>query len=39
MKFTFDRDTMIREISIAQEIITTKQVGEIRSNVALYLLY
>ena len=36
MKFTFDRDTMIREISIAQEIITTKQVGEIRSNVALY---
>ena len=36
MKFTFDKDAMIREIAIAQEIISTKQVDEIRSNVALY---
>ena len=36
MKFTFDRDSMIKEISVAQEIISTKQVAEIRSNVALY---
>ena len=36
MKFTFDKDAMIREIAIAQEIISTKQVAEIRSNVALY---
>ncbi|MBP5452317.1 MAG: DNA polymerase III subunit beta, partial [Treponema sp.] len=36
MKFTFDRDAMIREISIAQEIISAKQAADIRSNVALY---
>lgn len=24
MRFTFDKDTMIKEISIAQEIISTK---------------
>lgn len=36
MKFIFDRDAMIREISIAQEIISTKQAADIRSNVALF---
>ncbi|MEE3313359.1 MAG: DNA polymerase III subunit beta [Treponema sp.] len=36
MKFTFERDAMIREISIAQEIISAKQAADIRSNVALY---
>lgn len=36
MKFTFDRDAMIREIAISQEIISTKQIADIRSNVALY---
>lgn len=33
MKFTFDRDTMLREISIAQEIIATKNALSILSNV------
>ena len=35
MKFTFDRDSMIKEISIAQEIISTKNVDSILSNVLL----
>ena len=29
MKFTFDKDAMIKEIAIAQEIISTKTVGSI----------
>ena len=33
MKFRFDRDAMIKEISIAQEIISTKNVVSILSNV------
>lgn len=33
MKFTFDRDAMINEISIAQEIISTKSAISILSNV------
>lgn len=33
MKFTFDRDAMINEISIAQEIISTKSALSILSNV------
>lgn len=33
MKFTFDRDAMIREIAIAQEIITNKSPISILSNV------
>ena len=33
MKFTFDRDSMLREISIAQEIISTKNALSILSNV------
>ena len=33
MKFTFDRDAMVKEIAIAQEIISTKSVGSILSNV------
>lgn len=33
MKFTFDRDTMLREITIAQEIIATKNALSILSNV------
>lgn len=33
MKFTFDRDAMIKEISIAQEIISTKNALSILSNV------
>ena len=35
MKFTFDRDAMIKEIAIAQEIISTKNAGSILSNVSL----
>src|SRR5574344_2642349 len=35
MKFTFDRDAMIKEIVIAQEIISTKNAGSILSNVLL----
>ena len=35
MKFTFDRDAMINEIAIAQEIISTKNAGSILSNVSL----
>ncbi|MCR5081053.1 MAG: DNA polymerase III subunit beta [Treponema sp.] len=35
MKFTFDKDTMIKEISIAQEIISTKNAGSILSNILL----
>lgn len=35
MKFTFDRDSMIKEISIAQEIVSTKNTSSILSNVLL----
>ena len=35
MKFTFDRDAMIKEISIAQEIITNKSPITILSNILL----
>ena len=35
MKFTFDRDAMIKEISIAQEIISTKNAGSILSNISI----
>ena len=35
MKFTFDRDAMIGEVAIAQEIISTKNAGSILSNVFL----
>ena len=35
MKFTFDRDAMIKEISIAQEIITNKSPLSILSNIML----
>ncbi len=35
MKFTFDRDAMIKEISIAQEIITNKSPVSILSNILL----
>ena len=35
MKFTFDRDAMIKEIAIAQEIISTKNASSILSNVSL----
>ncbi len=33
MKFTFDRDALLREIAIAQEIISTKNALSILSNV------
>ena len=33
MKFTFDRNSMINEISIAQEIISSKSTMSILSNV------
>lgn len=33
MKFTFDRDAMIKEISVAQEIITNKSPVSILSNI------
>ncbi len=35
MKFTFDRDSMMKEISIAQEIITNKSPISILSNILL----
>ncbi|MCQ2575395.1 MAG: DNA polymerase III subunit beta [Treponema sp.] len=35
MKFTFDRDAMIKEIAIAQEIITNKSPVSILSNILL----
>jgi DNA polymerase III subunit beta len=35
MKFSFDRDSLLKEISIAQEIITTKNAISILSNVLL----
>jgi len=35
MKFTFDRDLMIKEISIAQEIISTKNALSILSNILI----
>jgi len=35
MKFNFDKDAMIKEIAIAQEIISTKNAGSIMSNVLL----
>lgn len=35
MKFTFDKDTMLKEISIAQEIIATKNIGSILSNILI----
>lgn len=35
MKFTFDKDAMIKEISIAQEIITNKSPLSILSNILL----
>ena len=35
MKFTFDRDAMIKEVSIAQEIISTKNAGSILSNISI----
>ena len=35
MKFSFDRDAMIKEISIAQEIITNKSPVSILSNILL----
>ena len=33
MKFTFDRDAMLKEVSVAQEIISTKNALSILSNV------
>ena len=35
MKFSFDRDSLIKEIAIAQEIITNKSPISILSNVLL----
>ncbi|MBO5137025.1 MAG: DNA polymerase III subunit beta [Spirochaetaceae bacterium] len=35
MRFTFDRDSMIKEVSIAQEIISTKNAMSILSNILL----
>lgn len=35
MKFTFDKDAMVKEIGIAQEIISTKNAGSILSTVLL----
>ena len=35
MKFTFDRDLMIKEVAIAQEIISTKNAMSILSNIFL----
>lgn len=38
MKFIFDRDAMIKEIAIAQEIISTKNASSILSNVSISAL-
>ena len=35
MKFNFDRDAMIKEIAIAQEVITSKSPVSILSNILL----
>lgn len=35
MKFTFDRDSMIKEVAVAQEIISTKNAMSILSNIFL----
>ena len=35
MKFTFDRDLMLKEVSIAQEIISTKNATSILSNILI----
>ena len=35
MKFTFDKDAMIKEIAIAQEVITNKSPVSILSNILL----
>lgn len=35
MKFTFDRDSMVKEVSIAQEIISTKNASSILSNILI----
>ena len=35
MKFIFDRDAMIKEVAIAQEIISTKNAGSILSNILI----
>lgn len=35
MKFTFDRDSMLKEVSIAQEIISTKNANSILSNILI----
>lgn len=35
MKFTFDRDLMLREVSIAQEIISTKNSSSVLSNILI----
>lgn len=35
MKFTFDKDAMVKEIAIAQEIISTKNASTILSNVLI----
>ena len=35
MKFTFDRDAMIKEIAITQEIISNKSPISILSNILL----
>ena len=35
MKFTFDRDAMIKEIAIAQEVITNKSPISILSNILI----
>ena len=37
MKFTCERDNLIKEVSIAQEIITTRNVLSILSNVLLHI--
>ena len=39
MKFTFDRDAMIKEISIAQEVITNKSPVSILSNILVIAEY
>ncbi|WP_407398814.1 DNA polymerase III subunit beta [Treponema sp.] len=35
MKFTFDRDSLLKEVSIAQEIISTKNASSILSNILI----
>ena len=39
MKFTFDRDAMIKEIAVTQEIISNKSPSSILSNILFSFVF